>query len=280
MFFKNLLASIRTPEGDMLLEYKTKQIDDHTIECWIPSTEGANFEIWFTPLVNLQTDLDLCCMDRLDGIDFGGSTARAAGIGTTYKRRGMIIGRSAMRLFSFGRRMLTDREDIAPSKGKSQEELNSIRLTFTWGRVTKIQPTNISIPKESKIIHEKAAKKGHAGSAGLGDAIKIPDHQPTEAKFESVPWAKPVVFIFRYGPEEWLQARGIIPCGNSTSLKRERDPTPDLIDIDDLESDDDDGVTIVKHLVPVTVAPSNKRRKIKGEPNIKPEPEDVKPRLA
>ncbi|KAG8742130.1 hypothetical protein FRC10_002000 [Ceratobasidium sp. 414] len=185
-----------------------------------------------------------------------------------------------MRLFSFGRRTLTDREDIAPSTGGLQEELNSIRLTITRGRVTQLGPKkDFTVPKENKTIHEKVAKKGHEGSVGLGDTVKI-NYQPMVAVgFEPVRGVKPVVFIFRYGPEEWLQARGIIPCENPTSLKRERDPTPDLIDIDDLESDDDDGVTIVKHLVPVAVAPSNKRRKIKGEPDIKPELENVKPKL-
>ncbi|KAG9093738.1 hypothetical protein FS749_013832 [Ceratobasidium sp. UAMH 11750] len=144
-------------------------------------------------------------------------------------------------------RILTDQEDIAPSHGGPREDLNVIRLTFRWGFAgqTKIR-TSFPLPKENGPIHEKAAKKGHTGSAGLGSITSI-KHQPRSCAFEPDPELDPVVFIFRYAPEDWLQARGIIPDEHS-SQKRDRDATPDIIDIDDLETDDDD-VMVVKHLV-------------------------------
>ncbi|KAG8742131.1 hypothetical protein FRC10_002001 [Ceratobasidium sp. 414] len=136
--------------------------------------------------------------------------------------------------------------------------------------------TNFTLPKENGPIHEKAAKKGHSGSVGLGGTTNI-DRRPFTCSFEPALGSEPVVFIFRYAPEDWLHARGIIP-DEYLSQKRDRDVTPDVIDIDDLETDDDD-VIVVKHLVPAPVTPGNKRQKIEHDDDAKPQLEGAKPKL-
>ncbi|KAG9102098.1 hypothetical protein FRC07_010260, partial [Ceratobasidium sp. 392] len=165
----------------------------------------------------------------------------------------------------------SNREDVASSNGLSHKDLNTIRITLEWGTAGVSVPQTCFEPaKENGPIHEKAAKKGHAGSAGLGNASNL-DYKPMiSSSFELADDIKPSVFIFRYAPEDWLQAREVIRPKNPTSQKRDRDSSPDVIDIDELESDDDD-VIIVKHMAPVPLVTATKRRKIKAEDNVKPE---------
>ncbi|KAG9103954.1 hypothetical protein FRC06_006739 [Ceratobasidium sp. 370] len=267
MILNNFSASIHTPEGEKLPEYETKQVDRNTIECWIPSTEGTSFEIWYKVASNVRPGLALKCLPQLDGVRFEGRILRPEWIatGTTGKCKGQVVSRSSIRLFSFGKRVLTDREDIASSAEGSQNDLNVIRVTLQQGIASlPIPQTRFTMPKENGPVHEKAAKKGHAGSAGLGNASSI-GYNPRWSLFAPETGIAPSVFIFRYAPEDWLQARGIIP----SSQKRGRDITPDVIDIDDLETDDDE-IVVVKHLVPVPKEPNNKRRKIKSEDDAKP----------
>ncbi|KAG8771469.1 hypothetical protein FRC12_003594 [Ceratobasidium sp. 428] len=182
-----------------------------------------------------------------------------------------------------GSYILSDREDIAPSNGSAQKDLNTIRVTFEWGKVGASQPqTNFWVPNENGPIHEKVAKKGHSGSTGLGGASAL-HRPPTVVSFEPTHDIQPLVFVFRYAPEglslglwsfkrlqfrlvDWLQAQGIIPDKNPSTQKRDRDASPDIIDIDDLETDDEE-ITLVKHLVPANT--SNKRQKVKDENETK-----------
>ncbi|KAJ1310814.1 hypothetical protein OPQ81_009334 [Rhizoctonia solani] len=76
--------------------------------------------------------------------------------------------------------------------------------------------------------------------------------------------------MFCYAPEDWLRAREIIPRSpepefrdDKRTMKRERTTTPDIIDIDDLETDDDE-IQIVKHMIPAPVPP-NKRQRTLGQ---------------
>ncbi|KAG8696503.1 hypothetical protein FRC09_008474 [Ceratobasidium sp. 395] len=238
----------------------------------------------------LKPGFDLECGRRLDGVNFGSTIVRARSIKerTDVTVRGIHSSASTLRLFCFGKRILTDREDVAPSSGPPREELNTIRLEFLWGRAGETTTrTNFTCPKEGGPIHEKAAKKGHTGSAGLGSITAI-DYKPKAIHFTPSTIFKPVVFVFRYAPEGWLQARDIMPSENSLSLNREHNITPDVIDVDDLEVEDDHDIMIVKHLarpfafcpalesnfnvpqIPAPVAPSAKRRKIKDEDDTKP----------
>ncbi|KAG9099845.1 hypothetical protein FS749_000241 [Ceratobasidium sp. UAMH 11750] len=269
MIFNHLSASIHTTEGEKLLEYETKEIDDNTIECWIPSTEGENFEIWFSPLADGRPDLALRCLPDLDGVPFQGRILRPSIIDSSPgKCKGLVTSESSIRLFSFGKRILTDKEEIAPSTQGSQKDLNVIRVELQPGVAGASYPqTNFTAPKENGPIHEKVAKKGHAGSAGLGNTSNL-GYSPTSAHFTPMTSIAPSVFLFRYAPEDWLQARGIIPSKTSSSQKRDREASSDVIDIDDLETDDDD-VVVVKHLVPASGESSNKRRKLKSEDDAK-----------
>ncbi|KAG9120044.1 hypothetical protein FRC07_004625 [Ceratobasidium sp. 392] len=184
---------------------------------------------------------------------------------------GQATSPSTVRLFSFGKRVLTDKEDNLNSDS-NLGELNTIRLHFYWVYEGKWRPkTAFSIPRAHGPINEKVAKKGHAGSAGLGDTTTAIGGRYATCSIRLVAGVKPIKFIFHYAPEDWLQAREIVPL-TSSSLKRERSTTPDVIDIDDLETDDDE-VTIVKHMAPVPLAPASKRRKIKNEDDTKPKPE-------
>ncbi|KAG8696533.1 hypothetical protein FRC09_008407 [Ceratobasidium sp. 395] len=218
----------------------------------------------------LKPGLDLECRRRLDGVNLGNTITRTGIIkeGADTTIRGHHNSPSTLRLFCFGKRILTDREDVAPS-GPPRDDLNTIRLIFRWGRAGKrVTKTNFVRFRENGPIHEKAAKKGHAGSAGLGSSTSI-DYKPQTTTFEPTTGLESVTFTFRYAPEDWLQARGIISPENP-SQKRENSTTPDVIDIDDLESEDDHDVMIVKHLIPAPVAPSMKRQKIKDEDDVKP----------
>ncbi|KAG8748181.1 hypothetical protein FRC12_013906 [Ceratobasidium sp. 428] len=272
MIFNDILAWIDDPDRKALPEYQTRELDDNTIECWIPSTEGMNFRIRFIPMEWLRPGFDLECLRRLDGADLGGSILYARDIkaGADITADGIHTSSSTIRLFSFGKRVLTDREDVAPSLGVRQEDLNAIRLTFLFGRAgSTTTRTEFRPPKENGPIHEKAAKKGHAGSAGLGSTKSI-SYTPTACTFRPEASIEPIVFIFRYAPEDWLQARGIIPSENTSQLKRERSATPDVIDVDDLEIEDDE-VMIIKHLVPASMPMfSNKKRRLKEEEDVKP----------
>ncbi|KAG8709684.1 hypothetical protein FRC09_000523 [Ceratobasidium sp. 395] len=267
MILNSFKATINTPEGDQLPEYQTKRTDENTIECWIPSTEGKNFEIGSKAPSNEHPGLSVRCKPQLDGVSFQNLVRLSANIGEPFKCRGQTTSTSSIRLFSFGKRLLTDKEDIAPSKGSPQKDLNTIRVTFEWGEAGIVQPqTNFWVPKENGPIHEKVAKKGHSGSAGLGSASSL-QYSPTVVSFfEPARDIQPVVFVFRYAPEDWLQAQGIIPPKNLLTQKRDRDATPDIIDIDNLETDDED-VTLVKHLVPANT--SSKRQKVKDESETK-----------
>ncbi|KAG8771468.1 hypothetical protein FRC12_003593 [Ceratobasidium sp. 428] len=266
MFLNNFKATINIPEDDQLPEYQTKTINENTIECWIPSTEGKNFEICYKAPKDEYPGLSVSCKPQLDGTNFQGIVLLPTRLGEDSKCRGQTISTSSIRLFSFGKRLLTDREDIAPSKGSPQKDLNTIRVTFEWGKAGIVKPqTDFWVPKENGPIHEKVAKKGHSGSAGLGSTSSL-QSPPTVVNFEPARDIPTVVFVFRYAPEDWLQAQGIMPHGKPSTQKRDRDATPDIIDIDDLETDDED-VTLVKHLVPANA--SNKRQKLKEENETK-----------
>ncbi|KAG9121315.1 hypothetical protein FRC07_002757 [Ceratobasidium sp. 392] len=270
MILNDLSASIHIPEGEQLPELQTKKVNNNTIECWIPSTDGANFEIVYKSPNNARPNLSISCRPRLDGVDFLGNmlTAERVALGKSGKCRGQVTSTSSMRLFAFGKRLLTDNEAVAPSNGSSQKDLNIIQVKLLWGTAGVPTPqTYFEVPKENGPIHEKAAKKGHTASAGLGNSSNL-ECKPTCRHFEPSNLIEPLVFIFRYAPEDWLQAQGIMPSKTLSSQKRGRDPTPDIIDIDDLESDDD-SVIVAKYLVPVTTSSSNKRQKVKDQDQVK-----------
>ncbi|KAF8599292.1 hypothetical protein BDV93DRAFT_609406 [Ceratobasidium sp. AG-I] len=282
MLFKRLSAWITDKQGMALPEHQIRIIDDNTIECWIPSEEGTKFEISWKAEKDVQPGLDLRCAVYLDGIAHNGSFTRATGVanGRIGTKQGQTCGDSLIRPYTFGKRKLTDDETIAPLGLEVEKDLNTIRLELSWGRVG---PPRLWEPRdgdvETKPLHEKMAKKGHSECAELGKPVADPRSLGVSYPFHAIPDSKPVAFIFRYASQDWLQAREIVPFSQNTKVcyspkssstnKRPRIDTPDIIDIDDLESDEDD-VVVLKHLAPVTTPPHKRPRKMKGEWDAQP----------
>lgn len=282
MIFKKLSAWITDDEGEALPEYQTREIDENTIECWIPSTEGANFWIRWKPERDPQRGHDLRCRPHLDGISCSGTyiTARRIARKENGTLKGHVCGKLMVQPYCFGKRKLTDNENIAPLSREIQKDLNTIQAKLQWGHVgSDCSPAYKKIP-ESRPLHEKMAKKGHSGSAGLDKPKLDPGLATGWSFFEPTPSLQPITFVFRYAPQDWLQAREIIPSsqqsGSSSSpepnstRKRARSATPEVIDIDDLETDDDE-IVIVKHMVPAPTASNKKPRKVKDEEDVKPD---------
>ncbi|KAF8599288.1 hypothetical protein BDV93DRAFT_547007 [Ceratobasidium sp. AG-I] len=280
MILKKVTAWITDADGFELPEHQTKEIDENTIECWIPSTEGTNFRIRWKSEKGVQSKLDLRCTPYLDGVSVSGRSLKAKSIkrGEYREMIGRSTGESSIQLYCFGKRQLTDCEDDAPLT-EAYEDLNTIRLKLRWGTGIRTAKSTCNEPLKPKPIHERMAKKGHSGSAELSAPIDRPRRARYNVDFTPEPDLEPLVFIFRYAPEDWLQAREIIPPSqlskNSSSpepktfKKRARSSTPDIIDIDDLETDDDE-VILVKHMAPVVTPPNKRRRKAKDEQDIKP----------
>ncbi|KAB5593014.1 hypothetical protein CTheo_3568 [Ceratobasidium theobromae] len=275
-------AWITDSRDKLLPEYQVEYIDDETMECWIPSTEGTNFEIKWTLLGEPQPGLDLGIRPFLDGIGMNGTAQLTSHlvekpVGRLYQQR---TGASSARLYQFGKRVLTDKDDGINLTGATLNELNTIRVELQWGHCGIAVPaTAFTNPKDIGPIHEKAAKKGHAGSAELGKSVVVP--KTCGAVFTPEPSMRRRSFIFHYGSEDWLRAREIIPCTpcpnspkTQKSQKRARSTTPETIDIDELETDDED-IVIIKHMIPAPVAPVKKRRIVKKEEDIKPKLETV-----
>ncbi|CAE6444005.1 unnamed protein product [Rhizoctonia solani] len=255
---------IADSEGNELPEYEVKLVNDHKIECWIPSTEGSNFKIMWK-ILNAMPGLDLAIYPYLDGVGMTGATQRMGSTfpGYVHELDSHRTGSSTVRLFEFGKRILTDREDAARPSDAQLYYLNTIVARFNWGLIGTAQPAlDFSVPQEAAPLNEKSVKKGHSGSAGLGRAVaraQLPNHMCT---FSPSAAANPVMFVFRYAPRDWLKARDIIPPSPQPSPspqikpKRERSFDSDVIDIDDLLTDDE--VVVEKHMVP---APATSRKK-------------------
>ncbi|QRV91643.1 hypothetical protein RhiJN_19661 [Ceratobasidium sp. AG-Ba] len=276
MLLEGVNVWIITEDDEKLQEYATKQIGDTTIECSIPSTEGTNFKIQVGVPTDFRPGLGFKYQPRLDGIEYNGKVLPSAWRKNgrdSARMLGVEIASSTVRAFHFGKRLLTDKEEDLSSHSNNLQDLNIVQIRFQWGLDSEPRArTEYAVPKELGPIHEKAAKKGHAGSAGLGNTtIALPGHS-TICQFIPAPEFEPLVFRFRYAPEDWLQARGIIESSSSSSLKRGREDSAEVIDIDDLETDDDE-IQIVKHLAPVPTTTVHKRQKVKSEGDTKPKPE-------
>ncbi|CAE6472659.1 unnamed protein product [Rhizoctonia solani] len=272
---------IADSEGNELPQYDVKVVKDDEIECWIPSTEGLNFTIMWK-ILNAMYQLDLAVYPHLDGAPMDGTAWRApdnfpARVGELDSHR---TGSSTVRLYEFGKRVLTDREDAAKPSDAQLQYLNTVRVKFIWGTIGGSQPVvNYNVPQEVVSLNEKSVKKGHSGSAGLGRTMERAQLSNRRSKFISSARAEPTTFVFRYAPRDWLKARDVIPQSPQPSPspqlkpKRERSFDSDVIDIDDLHTDDDEIVT-VKHMIPASTAPRKKQRTVKREPVVKKWVED------
>ncbi|KAF8754093.1 hypothetical protein RHS01_06452 [Rhizoctonia solani] len=155
-----------------------------------PSSFGLRGDIW------------------LDGVPVGGGLLlpnETRGI----KMTGYAAGSNAERPYHFGKQQLTDDDDLSSPDDPRLSELNTIRILLDWVYVTEEraqhQPTGP--PPNLGPIHEKAAKKAHGDSAGLG-AVR-----PSAARqwytTQSIGMKK-TMLVFHYAPEDWLMAKKII----------------------------------------------------------------------
>ncbi|CAE6436446.1 unnamed protein product [Rhizoctonia solani] len=272
---------ITDSEDNELTEYQVQEGSDNTIQCWIPSTNGSSFKILWKILRNPHPELDLRSTPYLDGVRMTASVWSKGRVfnGNSGKHYQERTGVSTARLYEFGRRTLTDNDDCPNSNQSLLKNLNTIKLIFDWGQKGKGKPRErFHVPQELGPIHEKAAKKGHSGAAKLGQTINV-SNTCREVSFKGSKMIKPITFVFCYAPEDWLQARDIIPRSpesdsqdTKVNLKRERSATPEIVDVDELETDDDE-IQIIKHMIPAPES-GNKRRKTSGtESDIRPKDE-------
>ncbi|KAG8745872.1 hypothetical protein FRC10_006899 [Ceratobasidium sp. 414] len=323
MIHKNLSAWITDSHGTQLDEYQQRDVDDETVEyvtsaatmepdlltpgfvhrCWIPSDEGANFKIIWQPTRNFEPGLGLRCSIRLDGRVVSSSCLSASAIarGVPGKKDGMTVASGLRRPFVFSRQKLTDQDELASPDGTGMTNLGTIRVTLAWVRITKkVRPKRFFDPGEPGLLHERAAKKGHCTTAALGDPILThPRGGTNRVKVDA--GLPQIVFLFKYGPREWLKAKEIIPSEhpqpnidlkhNGTEPKPERqgkkfkpEPSPvptalaskscvgtfdpsEVIDIDDLMSDPDPDFVVLNDLEPskAPIKLEDKTERIKSE---------------
>ncbi|KAJ1307201.1 hypothetical protein OPQ81_001316 [Rhizoctonia solani] len=213
-------AWITTEYGVTLPEFNPHHTEGR-VDCWIPSLQGTNFCINWHSLnpssFGLRGDI------WLDGVSVGGGLLlpnETRGI----KMTGHAAGSNTERPYHFGKQQLTDDEDISSPDDPRLSELNTIRLVLDWVYVTEErvnhQPT-APLPSLGP-IHEKAAKKAHGDSAGLG-AVR-PSASRQWYTTQSIGMKK-TVLVFHYAPEDWLMAKKIISAPLNLKL---RPPPPGL----------------------------------------------------
>ncbi|CAE6418798.1 unnamed protein product [Rhizoctonia solani] len=261
--FQGITACVADSEGRVLPECGLKLLVDNRIECWIPSIEGANFKIvWRVPYFNSQSFVELAIHPFLDGVPMGATIWAMPNLllGLTGELGDHPTGPSTTRLYQFGKRVLTDRDDVPTLSNSQLNYLNTIVATFVWGIRGMPQVMHYTNPGELAPIHEKSVKNGH--SYGFYPDVTL----------------NPTIFIFRYAPRDWLQARDIIPlpprilARPQLGPKRQRSFSSDVIDIGELQTNDEDTVTS-KRLIPASVAPRKRQRAEKYEES------DVKPKV-
>lgn len=276
---RGLSVWITDSGGDPLPEYQVRELDENTTECWIPSVEGTNFKIAFKTSRNAQPGFDLRCQPWLDGLKFASKIMHDTDVANekvsvSYRHQ---VSESMARLYQFGRRVLTDSDDALQPNESVLEQLNTVQVKLSWGRITKqIRKPKYKTPADNGPVHERAAKKGHSGSAELGNPISL--RAPRGCGFRGELSLEPVLFIFRYAPRDWLRAREIIPHSpklESSSAqigqKRARSNSPSITGIDGPEMKGE--APAAKHIIPPPVVPNKRKRRVKNEDDVEPKVE-------
>ncbi|QRV74977.1 hypothetical protein RhiJN_02992 [Ceratobasidium sp. AG-Ba] len=207
-------AWITTEYGAALPEFDVKHAEGR-VDCWIPSIQGANFCINWHSLnpstFGLRGDI------WLDGVPVGGGLLmpnETRGIKMTGHSAGNVLERP----YHFGKQQLTDDESVSDPADPRLLELNTIRLVLDWVYVTEErQYTQPTAPPKLGPVHERAAKKAHGDSAGLGNARPVPPRQWYNTQSIGM---KKTVLVFHYAPQDWLLAKKII----SAPLKIKSEP--------------------------------------------------------
>ncbi|CAE6436298.1 unnamed protein product [Rhizoctonia solani] len=220
-----LRAYITDAAGTPLPEYQVKQTKEDSIECWIPSIEGANFEIRWEIVERIPTTAGCCsCVTPyFDGVKLTGKIASSGkGKGKLY---GYPVGPSTVRLYQFKNREFTEEEDVSLSNIVPVEDLGTIRLRVGWGRkvLKRRSPHRFKDTDPNPgLVHEKLAKKGLWDAAGLGPAT---NSRPQKfSKLIEKTDAMPGNFLFRYASEDLLKEQGIIPTVSKAESSTKSDP--------------------------------------------------------
>ncbi|CAE6472687.1 unnamed protein product [Rhizoctonia solani] len=281
MIFERLGLSVWITNSDesKLPEYQVQETSQHTIECWIASTEGSNFEIHYEVRKNLHPEHYISTLPVLDGVEMSGDVApkRVFKAAYTASHFRQLTGRSTARLYEFGTRALTDSDGFAEPDESILGNLNTVKLIFEWGHKGRLSAATFDAPEEVGPIHEKVAKKGHSSAVMLGKTVSVSAVSKGYGfiRDEEIPQ---VTFVFRYAPQDWLQAEGIILRSTEpgfqegSCVKKRALSTLDVIDVDELESDDE--IQIIKHMVPAPTASNKKQRASKQEDIARPKKEE------
>ncbi|CAE7139392.1 unnamed protein product [Rhizoctonia solani] len=222
-----LRVYITDAEGTPLPEYQEKQTKEDSIECWVPSIEGANFQIhWeITDSVSATTGCDSCAIPYFDGVRLKGKIASSGK--NTGRLYGYPVGPTTIRLYQFEKRQFTDEEDTILTNEISTEDIGTIRLKVVWGQEVQKRRApyycNNTDPTPGP-IHEKMAKKGCWDAARLGPITDATGRQQTFCKFIKNKEIVPGNFLFRYAAKDVLEAQGIIPPTAKPALPTEVNP--------------------------------------------------------
>ncbi|QRV77688.1 hypothetical protein RhiJN_05703 [Ceratobasidium sp. AG-Ba] len=281
MLHQSLSVWLTDQNGLKLEEYGPRIVDD-AAECWIPSDEGSRFRIKWTPSGDTQHKLGLRCDVRLDGTDITSRVLSAKNIaaGLPGEKDGMSVAPGVKRPLVFGCRPLMDQDELASPHPPVSEELATIRVKLTWVRCTQTKRLHKYYELKLRGFPKRDTKKEHTITAMLGDPIPSVRISPMRA-IKTHDLSSPVVFVFRYGPRDWLKAQGIIPnelvfegadptpnelqssCDEKKAEQKREPNSPltikslhpsekssladpsDVIDIDDLESDSDSDIVIL-----------------------------------
>ncbi|CAE6464327.1 unnamed protein product [Rhizoctonia solani] len=286
MIYNDLLVSITDPQGNPLEEFKQTSVAENSVECWVSSNEGSGFQIHWQPIRNFKTGLGLDCSIKLDGkkVSHGSLEPNSISRGLPGKNTGMTVAKGIKRYYVFGRHNTTDRDDLASPDNTGRELMATIQVTLAWVKYRRSRPRRRSYRtlEEPGFVHERAVKKGHLDVATLGAPVHKRCSTSKRYVRDRVDAGFPnVVFLFRYGPRGWLEAKDIItterplvtqdskPKSAIGSAKKEREATttrsiaetlrssssttrrgqdgrqPDVIDIDELDSDSDSDVIVL-----------------------------------
>ncbi|CAE6511518.1 unnamed protein product [Rhizoctonia solani] len=304
MIYNDLLVSITNLQGEPLEEFKQVETGENSVECWIPSKEGSGFQIHWQPIRNFKPGLGLHCAIKFDGKGVSSGQLKSTDIsrGLPGIKTGMTVAKGVKRHYVFGRHNITgtpctgakylpsdfaliDREDLALPDDPGRESMATIQITLSWVKYGKKQRRHGPYPilEGPRFVHECAVKKGHLGTVTLGAPVPKSHSRGRIREKEDIGFPK-VVFLFRYGPRDWLEAKDIIateryltqdfkPKPAARVVKQERETTTtqsipetlrshtsritreqggeqsDVIDIDDLESDDGSDVVVLNDLV-------------------------------
>ncbi|KAH7337001.1 hypothetical protein B0J17DRAFT_665790 [Rhizoctonia solani] len=289
MIYNDLLVSITNSQGEPLEEFKQAETGENSVECWIPSNEGSGFQIHWQPIRNFKPGLGLHCTIKFDGKGVSSGRLKSSDIsrGLPGIKTGMTVAEGLKRHYVFGRHNTTDREDLALPDDPGRELLATVQVTLFWVKYGKKQRRHkpYPTPEEPRFVHERAVKKGHLGVVTLGAPVRTSHSGGCIREKEDAGFPK-VIFLFRYGPRDWLEAKDIIiterhlvtkdskPKPTARIAKKERETTTtqsipdtlrsqashtsreqggeqsDVIDIDDLESDNGSDVVVLND--PVT----------------------------